>query len=193
MVRAGFSVLSVDHENNGAVVPLVLDLTSNSGVKVLGDIWSSPHVAAVHLGLPCKTASLAQEQPVAKNLVLQGTPDSPPLQSASKPLGLVGLNPFHQAKVDSATKLSAWAIQRLVFCVRRNIAFSIEKTQLTTDFGQLGPSFCSTLTRGCRGVQQLEENCFPCVSPWVVEVQKHSLAGNKRNFRFTCSNLPRRP
>ena len=91
MVRAGFSVLSVDHENNGAVVPLVLDLTSNSGVKVLGDIWSSPHVAAVHLGLPCKTASLAQEQPVAKNLVLQGTPDSPPLQSASKPLGLVGL------------------------------------------------------------------------------------------------------
>jgi len=93
MVRAGFSVLSVDHENNGAVVPLVLDLTSNSGVKVLGDIWSSPHVAAVHLELPCKTASLAQEQPVAKNLVLQGTPNSPPLQSASKPLGLVGLNP----------------------------------------------------------------------------------------------------
>ena len=75
MVQAGFSVLSVDHENNGAVVPLVmLDLTSSSGVKVLWDILSSPNVAAVHLGLPCGTASLARERPVAKNLVLQGAP-----------------------------------------------------------------------------------------------------------------------
>ena len=84
MVQAGFSVLSVDHENNGAVVPLVmLDLTSSSGVKVLWDILSSPNVAAVHLGLPCGTASLARERPVAKNLVLQGAPNPPPLRSAS--------------------------------------------------------------------------------------------------------------
>ena len=95
MVQAGFSVLSVDHENNGAVVPLVmLDLTSSSGVKVRWDILSSPNVAAVHLGLPCGTASLARERPVAKNLVLQGAPNPPPLRSASKPLGLGRPQPF---------------------------------------------------------------------------------------------------
>ena len=32
------------------------------------------NVAAAHLGLPCGTASLARERPVAKNLVLQGAP-----------------------------------------------------------------------------------------------------------------------
>ena len=178
MVQAGFSVLSVDHENNGAVVPLMmLDLTSSSGVKVLWDILSSPNVAAVHLGLPCGTASLARERPVAKNLVLQGAPNPPPLRSASKPLGLDGLSPFHQAKVDSANKLYALAIQILVFCVRRNIAFSIENPAN------------SWL---CHGVQQFGESCFPCMLPWVVETQKHCLAGDKRSFLFTCSILPRR-
>ena len=67
MVQAGFSVLSVDHENNGAVVPLVmLDLTSSSGVKVLWDILSSPNVAAVHLGLPCGTALLHMGPAIGK-------------------------------------------------------------------------------------------------------------------------------
>jgi hypothetical protein len=43
MVQSGFSVLSVDHENNGAVTPLdMLDLTTSMGVKVLWDILSSP-------------------------------------------------------------------------------------------------------------------------------------------------------
>ena len=126
MVQAGFSVLSVDHENNGAVVPLMmLDLTSSSGVKVLWDILSSPNVAAVHLGLPCGTASLARERPVAKNLVLQGAPNLPPLRSASKPLGLDGPSPFHQAKVDSANMLYAWAIEASVFCRRRGVQIII--------------------------------------------------------------------
>lgn len=41
VVQAGFSVLSIDHENNGAEVPRVmLDLTSSSGVKMLWDMFS---------------------------------------------------------------------------------------------------------------------------------------------------------
>ena len=66
MVQAGFSVLSLDHENNGAVVPLVmLDLTTPSGVKILWDILASPSLMAIHLGLPCGTASRARDRPVA--------------------------------------------------------------------------------------------------------------------------------
>ena len=127
MSQAGFAVLSVDHENNSAVVPLVmLDLTKPSGVKILWDILSSTSLMAVHLGLPCGTASLARERPVPKSLQLQGVPNPPPLRSATMPLGLPGLSPLHQAKVDSANKLYELAIQIMLFCAQRNVVFSIE-------------------------------------------------------------------
>lgn len=69
MAEAGVSVLSVGHENSGAVVPIVtLDLTTQSGVAILWDILSCPSLMAIHLGLPCGTASLARERPVSEAL-----------------------------------------------------------------------------------------------------------------------------
>ena len=75
--------MSIDHESNDAVVPMVsLDLTTDSGVEILWDILSSESLLAVHLGLPCGTASLAREKPVAAHLQAMGVPNPPPLRSA---------------------------------------------------------------------------------------------------------------
>ena len=127
MIQAGFAVLSIDHENNNAEVPIVsLDLTTPSGVAILWDILSSPSLMAIHLGLPCGTASLARERPVSKTLQEQGAQNPPPLRSAEYPLGKPGLKPFHQAKVHSANLLYALAIEILVFCCRRGVIISLE-------------------------------------------------------------------
>ena len=81
MVQSGFSVLSVDHENNGAVTPLdMLDLTTSMGVKVLWDILSSPYGVAVHLGLPSGTASQLWAAPVT--LSAQHSPEAAAMYNA---------------------------------------------------------------------------------------------------------------
>eukprot|EP00435_Cladocopium_sp_Y103_P010287 s5853_g2.t1 len=126
-IQAGFSVLSVDHDAAHAQVPMVtLDLTTESGISIMWDILSSPNVAAIHLGLPCGTASLARERPVAPSLRALGVPNPQPLRSAQHPLGLPNLSEYNRAKVDSANKLYSLALSILVFCVERNIVFSIE-------------------------------------------------------------------
>eukprot|EP00435_Cladocopium_sp_Y103_P008521 s2383_g2.t1 len=126
-IQAGFSVLSVDHDATHAQVPMVtLDLTTDSGVAILWDILSSPNVAAIHLGLPCGTASLARERPVAASLRALGVPNPPPLRSAQHPLGMPHLSAYNRAKVESANKLYSLALSILLFCSRRNIIVSIE-------------------------------------------------------------------
>ena len=127
MKQSGFSVLSIDHESEGALVPMVtLDLTSSSGQQILWDVLASPSLLGVHMGLPCGTASLAREKPVSATLQAQGAPNPPPLRSATHPLGLPGLSPYHQAKVTSANILYPLAVDILVFCVDNNIVISIE-------------------------------------------------------------------
>ena len=114
-IQGGFTVLSVDHESNGAVVPIIaLDLTTDSGVTILWQMLESANVLAVHMGLPCGTASLAREKPVAPHLQALGVPNPPPLRSAQFPLGLPNLGAYHQAKVDSANTLYQLAIEVLV-------------------------------------------------------------------------------
>ena len=111
MKQSGFSVLSIDHESNGALVPIVtLDLTSNSGQSILWDVLASPNLLGVHMGLPCGTAGRAREKPVSAQLQAQGAPNPPPLRSATCPLGLPGLSQYHQAKVTSANELYALAV-----------------------------------------------------------------------------------
>eukprot|EP00435_Cladocopium_sp_Y103_P015220 s5327_g3.t1 len=127
MSQAGFSVLSIDHEGNNSIVPIVqLDLTSDSGQQILWDILQSPNLLGIHLGLPCGTASRAREKPVSQALRAQGAPNPPPLRSASCPLGLPHLSAFHQAKVDSANRLYALAVEVILFCAERNIVVSAE-------------------------------------------------------------------
>ena len=75
--------MSIDHESNDAAVPVInLDLTTTSGVEILWDILSSESLLGVHMGLPCGTASLARERPVAAHLQAMGVPNPPPLRSA---------------------------------------------------------------------------------------------------------------
>ena len=127
VAQAGFSVLSIDHDCSKAVVPMVeLDLTSPSGTSILWDILQSPSLFGVHLGLPCGTASLARERPVSKELQAQGAPNPLPLRSADFPLGVPGLSDYNQAKVSSANKLYALAIDIILFCYQNGIIISLE-------------------------------------------------------------------
>ena len=78
-IQAGFTVLSIDHDASAATVPMVLlDLTTKTGEAILWDILSSNNVLGVHMGLPCGTASLARERPVAASLRALGVPNPPP-------------------------------------------------------------------------------------------------------------------
>ena len=69
MIQAGFEVVSVDHEVDAPYAPVVsLDLTTESGQKILMDITSSRRLAAIHFGLPCGTASKARDRPISQEL-----------------------------------------------------------------------------------------------------------------------------
>lgn len=188
MSQAGFAVLSVDHENNSAVVPLVmLDLTKPSGVKILWDILSSTSLMAVHLGLPCGTASLARERPVPKSLQLQGVPNPPPLRSATMPLGLPGLSPLHQAKVDSANKLYELAIQIMLFCAQRNVVFSIENPANSWLWAALVLLSSKQSLAAAQAYNALDKNPFSCLLPWVSTKEEYSMVGYKADIFSTCS------
>eukprot|EP00435_Cladocopium_sp_Y103_P045469 s290_g13.t1 len=127
MSEAGFSVLSIDHESSGAVVPIVaLDLTSDGGQQILWDVLQSPNLLGIHMGLPCGTANRAREKPVSQQLQAQGAPNPPPLRSAVYPLGLPGLSDYHRAKVQSANALYKLAVEIILFCVQRNVVISVE-------------------------------------------------------------------
>ena len=114
--QAGFSVLSIDHEATGASVPIVqLDLTSSSGTAILWDILSSENILAVHLGIPCGTASRARERPVAPALQAMGVPNPPPLRSAQFPLGMPNCRAFTRPRSKVLTSstgllLKSWCI-----------------------------------------------------------------------------------
>ena len=127
MKQSGFAVLSIDHVSDSALVPIVaLDLTNSSGQAILWDILAAPNLLGVHMGLPCGTASLAREKPVSRELQAQGAPNPPPLRSAEWPLGLPHLSQYHQAKVISANRLYALAIEVLLYCVINDLVVSIE-------------------------------------------------------------------
>ena len=127
MLEAGFAVISLDHEMNRPVVPLLLlDLASEGGQKILWELLSLPHLFAVHLGAPCGTASRARELPISSSLRAQGVPQPPPLRSAQHPLGLPNLSDYNQAKVDAANVLYELVVDILVFCHRAQIVISIE-------------------------------------------------------------------
>ena len=157
-LQAGFSVLSVDHEGHDPVVPIIqLDLTTESGEAILWDMLDSKQLVAVHLGLPCGTASLARERPISRDLQLQGVPNPPPLRSAECPLGLPGLGEVHQAKVNSANKLYWLAIKIMVFCFERGIVFSIENPERSW--------LCAALVQ--LSLQHSKRRRLSCTTSWT--------------------------
>eukprot|EP00435_Cladocopium_sp_Y103_P066370 s704_g28.t1 len=124
---AGLRVVSVDHEVVQPFSPIVtLDLTSSSGYDILWDILQSPGLSAIHLGLPCGTSSRAREVPIPRALKATGVPEPPPLRSAEYPLGLPGLSPHHQRRVDSANQLYRLAVEIILWCDQHGIIISLE-------------------------------------------------------------------
>ena len=83
LIDAGFSVLAVDHMLHDPQMPVtLLDLTQVQHQRILLDLLNSRPRGYLHLGMPCGTASRAQERPVARDKILQGAPQPPPLRSA---------------------------------------------------------------------------------------------------------------
>ena len=127
LLEAGFAVLSVDHQADEPQVPMVLlNLTAASGQEILWTMIKQPQVVAVHLGVPCGSASRARERPMPKHLVRAGVPCPKPLRSGVHPLGLPGLNARDQARVDSANVLCSLTLEIALHCLRHNIVVSIE-------------------------------------------------------------------
>ena len=127
MIQSGFEVVSVDHKVGHPFAPIVsLDLTTESGRQILQKLLHHPRLFAIHLGLPCGTASRAREKPIPEELRAKGVPSPPQLRSAEFPLGMPGLSPLNQAKVDSANMLYSLAIDILLIVLPKNIIVSIE-------------------------------------------------------------------
>jgi hypothetical protein len=60
-LQTGLRVVSIDHEVVQPFAPMViLDLTTESGTRILWDVLQSLGLEAVHLGLPCGANALYQ-------------------------------------------------------------------------------------------------------------------------------------
>lgn len=67
--EAGFETISIDHQVVSPLSPiLVLDLTTTDGKQILFSILEQPRLLAVHMGLPCGTASRARDRPIPAKL-----------------------------------------------------------------------------------------------------------------------------
>ena len=127
MIQAGFEVVSVDHEVDTPFAPVVsLDLSSETGQRILKQILSSKRLVAIHFGLPCGTASKARDRPISQELQRQGVPSPAPLRSAEYPLGIPGIFGLNKLKVEKANELYRFTLEILVSLDGRDIAISIE-------------------------------------------------------------------
>ncbi|CAE7327593.1 unnamed protein product, partial [Symbiodinium sp. CCMP2592] len=128
-VRAGFRVLAIDICVRGAQVPIApLDLTSPSGLKIFWDLVAKLQPEAIHVGVPCGTASRAREKRLPANIVAAGAPEPQPLRDALHPLGLPSLSPgsLDELRVAKANQLYELSLDIALFCIRHNIVVSIE-------------------------------------------------------------------
>ena len=179
-IQAGFTVLSIDHDASSATVPMVLlELTTKTGEAILWDILSSNNVLGVHMGLPCGTASLARERPVAASLRALGVPNPPPLRSAQHPLGLPNLGSFHQAKVDAANQLYRLGVEILVYCHRRGIVVSIENPATSWIWAALVRI----------SLEHSDEAARVLTLPWFNTPKAHGLVGYRQSVFSAGSSL----
>ena len=127
--NAGFRVLAFDVHVRGARMPIVpLDLTQASAVSILWDLIRRVKPLAVHIGMPCGTASRARERPLSKSLKAAGAPEPRPLRDALHPLGLPSLVPgsFDALRVAKANLLYELSLDVALHCAEQRIVISIE-------------------------------------------------------------------
>ena len=127
LAQAGFEVVSVDHEIEAPLRPIVsLDLTTKSGQELLWLVLQSPRLMAIHLGLPCGTASKARDRPISKELQQLGVPSPPPLRSAEYPLGIPGVTGVNATKLAKANELYKLGLEIVLFASKKQVVISIE-------------------------------------------------------------------
>ena len=106
----------------------LLDLTQVQHQKILIDLLNNRPPDYIHLGMPCGTASRARERPVARDKILQGAPQPPPLRSADHPLGLPHINPDSTSgiRLSKANQLYRFVIDILLIAQKYNSVISLE-------------------------------------------------------------------
>ena len=121
LVQAGFEVVSVDHEVEAPLRPIVpLDLTTKSGQEILWLVLQSPRLVAIHLGLPRGTASKARDRPISKELQQLG------VRSAEYPLGIPGVSGVNATKLAKANELYKLGLEIILFAFKRQVVISVE-------------------------------------------------------------------
>ena len=124
LTTLGFGVHSFDHNHCDAQVPLLqLDLSNKAGQGIVWDIIKRQQPFAIHLGVPCGTASRARGRPLRN-----GAPGPQPLRSKDFPLGVptLVLGSANHARVLAANDLYLFAYRMLSFCLDHDIIVCVE-------------------------------------------------------------------
>ena len=100
----------------------VIDLTTKSGQEILWLVLQSPRLVAIHLGLPCGTASKARDRPISKELQQLGVPSPAPLY----PLGIPGVAGVNATKLAKANELYTLGLEIILFAFKRQVVISVE-------------------------------------------------------------------
>ena len=89
-------------------------------------VLQSPRLVAIHLGLPCGTASKARDRPISKELQQLGVPSPAPLRSAEYPLGIPGVSGVNATKLAKANELYKLGLEIILFAYKRQVVISVE-------------------------------------------------------------------
>lgn len=129
MYNQGFDVICIDYKGNKHTpkfAAIDVDLTADSGQRLLWHLIDTLRPEAIHAGAPCGTSSRAREKELPHSLKVQGAPQPPPLRDYEHPMGKPNLTDFNQQKVSMANRLYRLVFSLIIYCYRNDIIFSVE-------------------------------------------------------------------
>ena len=100
---------------------LTIDILSPSQIKILDELLSRCNLLYVHFAPPCGTASAARMIRMSSK-----SHGPPPLRSIRRPMGLTGLKPGQQKRVNLANALYRWTCDTILKLHKRGVAWSVE-------------------------------------------------------------------
>ena len=134
----GGRALGIDHHLKRSklkAAAVKLDLTQRWVQDLIEREIKLKRVAAVHLGLPCGTASRARNIPIKRKLRAKGAPNPQPLRSSEHPLGFPWLKGLNKVKVQAANALYEFPSRLAWLCDENDVLFTIEKSLELFDVG----------------------------------------------------------
>ena len=118
--KLGFQVFSVGHRSCNGIPILTIDKIALQ-VKILDELLSKRNLLFVHFAPPCGTAAAAPSIRLSKR-----RHGPPPLRSVRKPIGLSGLKPGRQKRVNLANALYQWTCKAILKLHARGVGWSVE-------------------------------------------------------------------